>query len=265
MNALALLAIALYAAAAWRLGRGAGEQSAASDALGLGLGTLAVLCHGAVHGLEVWRSANLPLHFVSALSWVSLGMAVLSTGVAFQRRFDALGSAVYPLALITLGLSVALPASSAASLSWPLRLHALLALLAYATLAIAALLALLLWLQERLLRQRRLDHPLLRRLPPLTELEQLMFRTLGVGFVLLTLALTIGAVFVENLFAQHLVHKTVLSLLSWSVFAALLIGRVRHGWRGRRAIRMTLIAMTLLLLAFFGSKFVLELVLGRTS
>ena len=67
----------------------------------------------------------------------------------------------------------------------------------------------------------------------------------------------------ENLFAQHLVHKTVLSLLAWGIFGALLFGRMQYGWRGRRAVRLTLTAMILLGMAFFGSKFVLELILAR--
>jgi ABC-type uncharacterized transport system permease subunit len=92
----------------------------------------------------------------------------------------------------------------------------------------------------------------------------LLFRTIAVGFALLTLTLLTGVLFVENLFAQHLVHKTVLSLLSWLVFGGLLLGRWRRGWRGGIAVRWTLIAMGLLLLAFFGSQFVLELLLHRS-
>jgi ABC-type uncharacterized transport system permease subunit len=105
----------------------------------------------------------------------------------------------------------------------------------------------------------------MRAFPPLTLLEGLLFRLIGAGFALLTLALLSGVVFVEDLFAQHLVHKTVLSLLAWATFGALLFGRLRHGWRGRRAVQLTLAAMTLLGLAFFGSKFVLELILERTG
>jgi ABC-type uncharacterized transport system permease subunit len=261
---LALAAIAIYGLASWRLGRRVVAGDAARE--GLWLGLAAALLHAAVHVMDVLRTQSVPLDFFSALSWVALGMAALSTGVAWTRRFEALGSLVYPIAAVTLVGLLLFPAKPPASeLNWPLRLHALLALLAYATLSLAAALSILLALQERLLRLRRLDHPLLRRLPPLTELETLLFRTLGAGFLLLTLALTIGAVFVENLFAQHLVHKTVLSVISWLVFGALLLGRLRYGWRGRRAIRLTLAAMALLLLAFFGSKFVLELVLERTA
>ena len=127
--------------------------------------------------------------------------------------------------------------------------------------AIAALLAVMLWLQERALRRREF-HGWLRTLPPLTELEQMLFRTIMAGFALLTLVLLTGVLFVEDLLAQHLVHKTVLSVLSWLLFGGLLLGRWRYGWRGIRAVHWTLAAMALLLLAFFGSKFVLELVLA---
>ena len=146
-------------------------------------------------------------------------------------------------------------------LEWRLQLHAWLALLAYATLAVAALLALMLWLQERALRRREF-HGWLRALPPLVALETLLFRTIAAGFILLSATLLTGALFVADMFAQHLVHKTVLSVLSWLVFGCLLVGRWRYGWRGRVAARWTLAAMALLVLAFFGSKFVLELVLG---
>ena len=84
-----------------------------------------------------------------------------------------------------------------------------------------------------------------------------------VGFALLSGALLTGLLFVEDLFAQHLVHKTALSVLSWLVFGTLLVGRWRWGWRGAKAVRWTLAAMVLLLLAYFGSKFALEIVLGR--
>ena len=85
---------------------------------------------------------------------------------------------------------------------------------------------------------------------------------LTAGFILLTLSLLTGAIFLENIFAQHLVHKTSLSLLAWIVFAILLWGRWRSGWRGRRAIRWTLGGFSVLVLAYIGSKLVLELVLG---
>ena len=101
-------------------------------------------------------------------------------------------------------------------------------------------------------------------LPPLADLESLLFRVITVGFALLTLTLVTGVLFVDDLLAQKLVHKTVLSVLSWIVFGVLMIGRRRYGWRGMKAVHWTLAAMLLLLLAFFGSQFVIELVFGHS-
>lgn len=225
---------------------------------------VALLAHGLVHA-DSWRAdGGADMHFYAALSLVGLGMALLTTLVGLGGRMAALGVVVYPLAS-TMPLLCAAQghgAPPAESLDWRLQLHAWLALLAYATLAVAALLAIMLWLQERALRRREF-HRWLRALPPLVELETLLFRTISAGFVLLSATLLTGVLFVENLLAQHLVHKTVLSVLSWLTFGALLMGRWRYGWRGTTAVRWTLAAMMLLVLAFFGSKFMLELVLRR--
>ena len=83
------------------------------------------------------------------------------------------------------------------------------------------------------------------------------------GIILLTLSIASGLIFLDNFFAQHLAHKTVLSLLAWIIFTTLLVGRYRFGWRGMRAVRWTLGGCGLLVLAYFGSKFVLEVVLNR--
>lgn len=210
---------------------------------------------------------GLDLHFFAALSLVGLGIALLCALLSLARpAMAALGLIVYPIAAgchLVYALR-GVSAASTSSLSWQIHLHAWLALLAYATLSLAALVAIMLWLQERALRRRQFAS-VLRAFPPLTLIEALLFQLIAAGFALLTLALLSGVVFVDNLFAQHLVHKTVLSLLAWAAFGALLFGRMRYGWRGRRAVRLTLTAMALLGLAFFGSKFVLELVLMRTA
>ena len=102
-----------------------------------------------------------------------------------------------------------------------------------------------------------------RRLPPLQTMERLLFQLIFFGFFLLSLTLVSGLLFVDNLFAQHLVHKTVLSFCAWLTFGLLLYGRLRHGWRGRTAVRWALSGYTVLVLAYFGSKLILEQVLGR--
>ncbi|HLM53755.1 MAG TPA: cytochrome c biogenesis protein CcsA [Pseudoxanthomonas sp.] len=222
-----------------------------------------VMLHGAYHVVVAARTAGGPdMHFFAALSLVSLGMAAMITLVGAQGRMGALGVIALPLAALLLLAYRLYGHVPTEPRDWRLQLHAWLALLAYAALAIAALQALMLWAQDRALRRREF-HLWLRALPPLTELEDLLLRTIAVGFTLLTAALLTGVLFVEDLLAQALVHKTVLSVLSWLAFGALLVGRRRYGWRGARAVRWTLLAMGLLLLAFFGSQFVHELVLRR--
>jgi ABC-type uncharacterized transport system permease subunit len=259
-----LLSIAFYLAATLWLAAEARHGQITRHYGWLWLATPALALHALHHWLSWTARGTSDLHFFSALSLVALGMALLTTLTGLLGRMRALGVVVFPQAALLLLLFALIPNTSPSTpLDWRLLLHAWLALLAYATLALAAWQAILLWLQERALR-RRSFHTWLRALPPLTELESLLFRTIRFGFVLLTAALLTGALFIEDMFAQHLVHKTVLSILSWLAFAALLLGRRLYGWRGITAVRWTLGAMLLLVLAFFGSKFVLELVLHRT-
>jgi ABC-type uncharacterized transport system permease subunit len=228
------------------------------------LAVVGVLAHAAFH-VQAWREAQgLDMHFFAALSLVGLGMAAMTTLVGSFGRMAAVGVVAFPVAAITAAGYAGYGHMHGEALDWRLQLHVWSALLAYATLAIAALLALMLWLQERALRRREF-HRWLRALPPLTELETLLFRTIAVGFLLLTATLLTGVLFVENLLAQHLLQKTVLSVLSWLVFGGLLLGRWRRGWRGTTAVRWTLTAMALLVLAFFGSKLALELGLGASG
>jgi ABC-type uncharacterized transport system permease subunit len=146
--------------------------------------------------------------------------------------------------------------------NWAMSTHILSSIIAFSLLNIAALQAILLALQNQQLK----SHPpkrFIQSLPPLQTMESLLFQMLATGIVFLTVSLTSGFIFIENLFAQHLVHKTVLSILAWIIFTGLLIGRSRYGWRGQTAIQWTLIGFILLLLAYFGSKLVLELILHR--
>ncbi|RYD14357.1 MAG: inner membrane protein YpjD [Lysobacteraceae bacterium] len=261
MSVLALIAIALYLVASALL---AGPLLNGSDVRArpaLAIATLAVLAHaGVVLGMH--RGA-LDLHFFAALSLVGCVVAALTLLVNLSRPVAALGVIVFPLAALLLGVDVfAAAPTTPQPLGWQIKLHVSVALLAFGVLSIAAALAILLAFQERALRHRQFG-ALLRALPPLTLTETLLFRLIGAGFALLTLTLLTGILFVDDLFGQHLIHKTVLSIVAWVVFGVLLAGRWRYGWRGRRAINLTLAGMTILLLAFFGTKFVLEVVLHR--
>jgi ABC-type uncharacterized transport system permease subunit len=262
----AWIALPAYALATADLARARQPESETAGTWARWLGIVAVAAHGAYHAWLLGRTGAPDLHFFAALSWTGLGVAALTVLIGALRRVETLGIVVFPLALVLLGLFFASgqPGRAPASQDWQITLHAALALLGYAVLSVAALVALLLTMQERALRTHRVAQAM-RRFPPLTLVESLLFRLIATGFALLTLTLLTGALFVENLFAQHLAHKTVLSCAAWLVFGILLYGRWRWGWRGRRAVRLTLVGMALLLLAFFGSKFVLEIVLGRAS
>lgn len=260
----ALLAVVAYLAAAICLVLPLMNRSAPPRPVALGLAAIAVALHFMiVLGLH---QGGVNLHFFAALSLVGLVVAGVTLLVNLFRPVAGLGVVVFPLAALLLAIDVWLaPSTAPLPIEWQIKLHVAFALLGYSILSIAALLAILLALQERALRKHRLDSSLIRALPPLTLTETLMFRLIGAGFVLLTLTLLSGVLFVDNLFAQHLVHKTVLSIAAWIVFGTLLFGRWRWGWRGRRAVQLTLAGMIVLLLAFFGSKFVLELVLKRVA
>lgn len=258
----AIAAVALYLAAAGMLALAVRRPEAASNRSWLPLAVLALVFHGEIHA-AAWRIARGPdMHFFAALSLASLGMAALTTLLGMRQRIAALGVIVFPLAALFALIYQLHGHAPPEPMDWQLQLHAWCALLAYATLAIAALIAMPLWVQERALRRREF-HRWLRVLPPLTELETLLFRTIAVGFVLLTATLLTGVLFVHDLFGQHLAHKTVLSIISWLVFGVLLFGRWRYGWRGRTAVFATLWAMLLLFLAFFGSQFVYDFLLHR--
>lgn len=263
-TALSGIAILAYLVAGGLVAASIARVATPARGIGLVAAALATLVHAVlVFGMH---AHGVDLHFFAALSLCGLGVAALTLLVSLWRPIAGLGVIVFPLAAVLLATDVFLaPETRPQPMAWQITLHAAFALLAYSLLSIAAVLAIFLALQERALRGRRLDSGLIRALPPLTLTEALMFRLIGAGFVFLSLTLLSGALFVDDLFAQHLVHKTVLSILSWIVFGVLLFGRWRWGWRGTRAVRLTLAGMAILLLAFFGSKFVLELLLRRVD
>ncbi len=146
--------------------------------------------------------------------------------------------------------------------------HVLIAMLAYAFMAIAAAHAVLMAVVERRLHSRGgggRAHAVPTGLPPLLTMERLLFQMLGTGFGFLSLTVLSGIIFSEEIFgrAMTLDHKTVFGLLAWTIFAVLLLGRAVYGWRGRAALNGTFAGFVALLLAYVGSRFVLEVMLGR--
>jgi ABC-type uncharacterized transport system permease subunit len=140
-------------------------------------------------------------------------------------------------------------------------LHLTLGVASYGLFAAAAVHA---WLMMRAEQSIRAGADAQAGLPLLT-LERLTFRFATAGFVVLSATLLAGIVFREHLGAWRWDHKTVFSLLAWAVFASLLVGRARFGWRGRKAVRVLYAGSLLLLLAYAGSRFVLEVILRRPA
>ncbi|NNM62082.1 MAG: cytochrome c biogenesis protein CcsA [Steroidobacteraceae bacterium] len=251
----------LYSASAWLMLRSASNRRLEPYAWILCLGAIGVHSDAIFDVMRAVGPFSIGLReAISLLAWT---LAVLACLIALERQYRVLAaillwSAALGAAATGDGHKYRVDAVPA----WELSAHILLSMAAAALLFAAAVTASMLVLLDRRLRARRIAK-LPHQLPPMDVLEKVMFRLIGSGFALLTLSLFTGFVFVTNLFEQHLVHKTVLSLMAWVVFAILLIGRVRYGWRGRFAVRLTLAGFVLLALAYFGSKFVLEYIFGR--
>ena len=242
-----------------RLDDGLNRSRAWPMALGV-----ALALHSTALWVHSWPLRSLDFSLIAAISLVACVMGWITLGLSLRLRAGDLALLLLPFLALSALLHAVFSAHSRApeALSWQIGSHVLIAIGAYSALALAALKAILLLIQDRLLRHpKRLNW--LAALPPLDEGERLLFALISMGFGLLTLTLLSGVLFIENLLAQHLVHKTTLSVLAWVIFGVLLFGRQRYGWRGKRALRWTLVGMGVLALAFLGSKFVLELVLNR--
>jgi ABC-type uncharacterized transport system permease subunit len=228
----------------------------------------ALILHGITLALEIFPDSHMRFGFSAALSmilWLAIALYWIES---FYARMDGLQMLGLPLAAACVMLPAFFPGQHlVANATSPLfRAHFLMAMLAYSLFTLAALHAILMAVVERRLHRGRLT-PLLAGLPPLLTMEALLFRLINVAFGLLTLTLASGILFSEALFGKPLEfnHKTVFAVLSWLIFGALLWGRRMRGWRGRTALRWTLAGFAALLLAYVGSRFVLEVILGRTA
>lgn len=262
-----IAAILLYLATglllALRLSRATTTRPSKLGLIAMGLAATGL--HASVLYYAISTPDGLNLGFFNATSLVGWFIALLLLLTALIKPVENLGIGLLPLAALTLLLSSIFPSRHlllADGVFTGLDAHILISILAYSLLGIAAVQALMLAIQDTHLRDR---HPggFVRALPPLQTMENMLFQIISIGFALLSLALLSGMLFLENIFAQHLVHKTLLSLLAWVVFATLLWGRWRFGWRGRTAIRWTLAGFFFLMLAYTGTKLVLEVMLGR--
>ncbi|MGB0965564.1 MAG: cytochrome C assembly family protein [Litorivicinus sp.] len=229
----------------------------------IGLVAMGLALHWCAASLAVGVTQDVWSFSLGAVT--SLGASMVVAVVLYLRWRQPLNLMLTPLiALIALVTALSLWSGTDGRLvtsSLGMGIHIVLSLAAFAILFIGGVQALLLGWQNHALKTHQLKHTNL--LPPITRMERLLFDLIGSGWLVLTASLVSGWLFVEDLLAQHLAHKTLLSLLAWAIFACLLIGRRTYGWRGFTAAAWTLAGFGVLLLGTLGTKIILELVLDR--
>lgn len=272
LNTIApLMAGILYVAATWTLNRATNQESGQLRKVTLAIMAFAVLLHILIE-YQAWIGH--PIIDVEATAVFSLcSLVLVALWIATLTRRDAVlesGLVTMPIAALANFLVAIFPpgtgAAEASSLSQaPVGtvVHVISSVISFGLLSLAGVYAILALIIDHSLKKRRLTH-LVQSLPPLERLEDMLFHVIQTGFVLLTIALISGMIYVDDLMSQHLVHKTVLSVLAWVLFGALLLGRWIKGWRGVIAVKLTLAGIGLLLLSYFGTRLVLEVILGRS-
>ncbi len=257
-----LAAAILYFGAASYQGLHLARRSTPSQPVLLLVGLVALLFHGGSLFMQMYDAAGLNLDFFNTASLIAFTVIVLILLACQRMPVHNLLLFLFPLGGLTVLCAQFMPSGTSQPIEEGpgILAHILLSIVAYGLLTIAMFQSLLLLVQDHQLKHK---HPsgLIRNFPPLQTMESLLFGFLWSGWALLSLSLLSGAVFIDNLFTQHLVHKTILSCFAWVVFAVLLWGRHQLGWRGHKAIRWTLAGFCLLMLAFFGSKLVREFIL----
>lgn len=233
---------------------------------------VAILAPLALHGALLYGSTlagpevRLGIgHAASLIVWLSVLIYWLGS---FAYRIEGLQALVMPIAAVGCLVPLLAPATRPLPNTELIafKAHLLISMLAYGFFTIASLHVVLMAVLEKRLHGGQL-RPGVTGLPPLLTMERILFQLIGAGFVLLTLSLATGVVFSEEVFGKPLSlnHKTVFGVISWLIFGGLLWGRRRYGWRGRVAMRWTLAGFLMLVLAYLGSRFVLEIVLQRTA
>jgi ABC-type uncharacterized transport system permease subunit len=225
------------------------------------LGGFAISLHAILLYQNIVTPVGLNFGFFNAASMM-IWMIVVLLLMAIRQRVENLILVIFPIAAIIIAVETYFHSEHILAPDIGVSFHILSSIIAYSLLNISALQAIFLAFQDYQLHHK---HPIsvIKALPPLQVMEKLLYQMITLGLIWLSLSLITGIVFIENLLAQHLVHKTVLSVIAWIVFAILLWGHWRYGWRGKTTIRWCLTGFAVLMLAYFGSKLVLELILHR--
>ncbi len=249
----------------WRSHRAPDAKTADKRGLMLVFWAIACLLHAIHLYPKIFTTQGLNLNFYYTLSLLLFIILTLVLILSIKKRREFLGLFLLPIVIAGIALTILKPEIQVETSSIRgLQMHIVFSLFAFSVLAISTIQSILLFNQDRQLRKAEFDG-LSQALPPLHETEKFLFQTISIGFILLSIALLTGFLFLENMFEQHIAHKTILSILAWLLFAVLLWGRWKFGWRGQMAIRWTLGGFAFLILAYLGSKFVQEILLNRVD
>ena len=220
--------------------------------------------HGLALSSIVLTPAGMSLSLGNTASFIGLQLALIALVGSFEQSLRGLSGGLLILAAVVSPLAGGqLVANGVESLNWQMQAHILISLFAYGLLSVGAIVALYALVQEKRLHAGMLSS-VNQLFAPLETTERLLFGIAAAGFAVLALAVFSGSIFVDDLFDQHLVHKTALSLLALVLFGVLVAGRMFAGWRGKRAVYLYLWGFLILCLAYFGSRYILEEILGRS-
>ncbi|MDK2778649.1 MAG: cytochrome c biogenesis protein CcsA [Pseudomonadota bacterium] len=262
---LALLASAFYLYAAFRQWQTVSGRRPVSRTIVLTSTMVGALLHLGCIGITMLGREHINFAMFEVGSLIAWVITLLLLFSSWRKPVDNLFVGLLPMAsLILLGAAISQQYYPLPHLSYGLAWHILLSILAYAVFTIAAVQSVLLYLQDLSLKKHQ-TQGLIQSLPPLQTMDLLLFEMIWLGMILLTAAFAIGWPYVSDLKAQHLLHKVVFASVGWLVFATLLTGRYRFGWRGVTASRWTMVGTAFLVLSYFGTKFVLEIILHRAA
>jgi ABC-type uncharacterized transport system permease subunit len=253
----------------WRTAKRTPDEGVAIESMKLHAAMIALglILHGSLLYRDIFKTDALHLGLLYALSAILWLTALIYWIANLKHHLHSLQAFVLPpaaLFVLLSGINLEYQPPLQEGIGTLFIAHVSIAILAYSLFTFAALHALLMAVVERSLHNK----PTFVRLPsfpPLILMESLLFKVIVLGFILLTLTVFSGMLFSEEIFGKPLqfTHKVIFSIASWLIYAWLLYGRFRHGWRGKTAIRWTLFGFILLLLAYVGTHFVIEIILRR--
>jgi ABC-type uncharacterized transport system permease subunit len=266
VSQITILLLYLLAAVAFAMSRlpRFGEWAQSSIVAAFAFGVAGIVAHGLYLNAEIYPDSGLILSISSTMSLVGLQLALIGLLGAIEPTLRGMTAGLLLLAaIVTIPLGTQAVTAVSSDMTWQIQAHILISIFAYGLLAVGAIVAVYALVQDKRLRSGKLtagNH----LFAPLETTEKLLFGVASAGFAGLLLSVVSGFTFIEDLFAQHLAHKTALSLLALLMFGIVVAGRQFAGWRGKRAVYLYLLGFVTLCLAYFGSRFILEEILGRS-